>query len=645
MKVVLISTYELGHQPFGVASPAAWLRARGAQVVCMDLSRETLCEEAVRAADLVAFYVPMHTATRLATQLIATVRQLNARAHLCFYGLYAPVNENYLRASGVESVFGGEFEAALAQLTERLMPEIEREPEALGAIAGVRNSRAGAGERCAAETSASVQTVVPRTGSPVIAQEISVGASGDASGAVPAATSRGMSPEVKSKAPSNAVPVVSLDRLNFLVPDRTGLPPLHEYAHVTLPDGGHLVAGYTEASRGCKHLCRHCPIVPVYNGAFRIVSREVVLADIRQQVGAGAQHITFGDPDFFNGPAHALAIVREMHREFPNLSYDVTIKIEHLLNQEQHLATLRDTGCLFVTTAVESVDDAVLERLAKGHTRADFLAVVANFRKLGLVLQPTFVPFTPWTTFEGYRDLLSVIAEQDLVENIAPIQLGIRLLVPAGSRMLELPDMRAHLGEFDEASLYHTWKHSDPRLDALAARVQELAATGDKFKWTRTQTFARIWEAAATAASEPAAASTEVRASTSDALTRAGDALEPLLSTTRAASENPAAFWHLPDMDARPAIPHFTEPWYCCAEPTKEQFISIGASVQPTARPDTKAEPDVQPDAQPCTDCSTSPPEVSWPNASRPDASRPDTSRPNASREISQHATRADGFL
>src|SRR5579863_7625399 len=101
MNVVLISTYELGHQPFGLASPAAWLRARGAAVTCMDLSREAFREEPIREADLVAFYVPMHTATRLAARLIAPVLRLNPRARLCFYGLYAPVNEAYLRELGV----------------------------------------------------------------------------------------------------------------------------------------------------------------------------------------------------------------------------------------------------------------------------------------------------------------------------------------------------------------------------------------------------------------------------------------------------------------------------------------------------------------------------------------------------------------
>ncbi len=50
------------------------------------------------------------------------------------------------------------------------------------------------------------------------------------------------------------------------------------------------------------------------------MQREVVLEmTSARQVDAGAEHITFGDPDFFNGPAHALAIVEAVHREFPRL--------------------------------------------------------------------------------------------------------------------------------------------------------------------------------------------------------------------------------------------------------------------------------------------------------------------------------------
>ena len=483
MKVVLISTYELGHQPFGLASPAAWLRARGAAVTCLDLSREAFREEPVREASLVAFYIPMHTATRLAAQLVEPVRRLNPRAHLCCYGLYASINEAHFRGLGVQTILGGEFERALADVVARIEE----------AVSG-----------------------------------------------------SGIVPFDRQEA------VISLDRLNFMVPDRAGLPPLRRYAQVVLPGGGYLVAGYTEASRGCKHLCRHCPIVPVYGGIFRVVQRNVVLEDVRRQVEAGAEHITFGDPDFFNGPAHALAIVEALHREFPQLSYDVTIKIEHLLRHADHLEKLRRTGCLFVTTAVEAVDDAILTRLGKGHTRVDVLEVAARFRELGLVLQPTFVPFTPWTTLEGYRDLLAVVAEQDLVENIAPIQLGIRLLIPAGSRLLELEEVRRNAGPFDPAALVYPWKHADPRLDALAEHVQDLASAGDKLKRSRSDTFTRIWRAASELGGQDGAA-----------------VLRPL-----------------PVMSSRPAIPHFTEPWYCCAEPTRDQFVSVARASQPLAQRD-----------------------------------------------------------
>src|SRR5512134_1424712 len=120
MNVVLLSTYELGRQPFGLASPAAWLRRAGAQVTAADLSRQPLPADAVRAADLIAFYIPMHTATRLAAQTLRVVRQLNPGAHLCFCGLYAPMNEAYLRSLGAQTILGGEFEEGLTKLVQRL---------------------------------------------------------------------------------------------------------------------------------------------------------------------------------------------------------------------------------------------------------------------------------------------------------------------------------------------------------------------------------------------------------------------------------------------------------------------------------------------------------------------------------------------
>jgi radical SAM superfamily enzyme YgiQ (UPF0313 family) len=452
LKILLLSTYELGRQPFGLASPAAWLRKHQHSVLCFDLSRQSLDESAVREADLIVFYLPMHTATRLALQWLPIIRARNPRAHLCACGLYAPLNEPHLRAAGFSTILGPEFEADLAQLADAI---------------------------------SSNQTYQP------------------------------------SDALDKKIP-----RLTFEIPDRTGLPPLRKYAHVILPQGTHRTAGYTEASRGCKHLCRHCPIVPVYSGQFRIISPEIVLADIRQQVQAGAEHITFGDPDLFNGIKHALRIVEALHAEHPKLTYDVTIKIEHLLRHNDALPVLAHTGCLFITTAVESLDDQVLVKLEKGHTRVDFFRAVDLCTNAGLTLQPTFVPFTPWTTRESYFDLLETIAGRNLVASVPSIQLAIRLLIPSRSRLLELPEIATLVGDFDSEKLVYPWNHPDPRMDTLAQNISRIVAEAEKKRESRSQTFEQIWEAAA-----------ELQQITSRELRHASSA-------------------------SRPA-PYLSEPWYC----------------------------------------------------------------------------------
>jgi radical SAM superfamily enzyme YgiQ (UPF0313 family) len=394
VRALLISTYDLGHQPFGLASPAAWLRAAGWTAGCVDLSREELTDERMRQADLLAFYLPMHTATRLALPVIARARQAHPKARVCAYGLYASINAATLGEAGVERVFGGEFERDLA---------------AWAATSALEDAGA---------------TAIPR--------------------------------------------------LRFLVPDRTDLPPLEKYATLQLPDGARKLVAYTEASRGCRHLCRHCPVVPVYNGQFRVVQADVVLADIESQIARGAGHVTFGDPDFFNGPTHAMRVVEALHAAHPDVTYDVTIKIEHLLRHRALLPRLASTGCAFVTSAVESVDDRVLALLDKGHTREDFAAAVELCRTLGLTLAPTFVAFHPWLTLAGYCDLLDTIERLDLVDHVAPIQLAIRLLIPEGSRLLELPEARTFAGEFDPATLTWRWTHPDPRVDDLQREISRL---------------------------------------------------------------------------------------------------------------------------------------------------------------------------
>src|SRR6185436_7545956 len=120
VQVLLVSTYEMGRQPFGLASPTAWLRAAGHDVTQADVSVTPMPGAAAEAADLIGFFLPMHTATKLFLRLVARVRAVNPRAHLCAYGLYAPLNERLLRGAGVGTVLGGEFETGLCELAERL---------------------------------------------------------------------------------------------------------------------------------------------------------------------------------------------------------------------------------------------------------------------------------------------------------------------------------------------------------------------------------------------------------------------------------------------------------------------------------------------------------------------------------------------
>ena len=273
-----------------------------------------------------------------------------------------------------------------------------------------------------------------------------------------------------------AAPLVKLGRA-LPRPDRRGLPPPQRYAHLIDERGQTRVAGYTETTRGCLDTCRHCPVPAVYGGRFFVVPAEVVLDDVAAQVAAGARHITFGDPDFFNGPGHSMAVVRRMAERFPGLSFDITAQVSHLLRQPQLLRELRALGCAFVTTAVESLSERVLAALAKRHRRPDVERLLDLADQVGLVIRPTLVPFTPWTELANLVELGDFIHARALGDRVAPVQLSIRLLVPPGSLLLERPELAGALGPLDPAALGHRWQHPDPRVDALQ---HELALLADR---------------------------------------------------------------------------------------------------------------------------------------------------------------------
>src|SRR5262245_31960178 len=363
--VLFVSCYELGHQPLAVASPMGFLQRAGFAPDVLDIAVERLDESKVERAGLVAISVPMHTALRLGVRVAERVRQVNPAARICFYGLYAALNADYLLEHVADYCIGGECEEPLVTLAEAL-----QEGRGSAPLEGV-------GQR-----------------------------------GVP--------------------PLPHLSRLRFPLPVRAGLPALAEYAKLE-HNGDRRVSGYVEASRGCLHLCTHCPIPPVYGGRFFIVPADIVLEDIRRQVASGARHITFGDPDFLNGPGHAMKVVRAMHAEFPELTFDFTAKVEHILERRDLFEELGASGCVFMISAVESLSDTVLTILEKNHTRADVVEALAIVEGAGIAYRPTWVPFTPWTTRDDYREILDFVEEYGMIDHIDPVQYSIRLLVPPGS--------------------------------------------------------------------------------------------------------------------------------------------------------------------------------------------------------------------
>lgn len=423
--ILLISCYELGHQPIGLASPLGFLERAGYSPEVMDIAVEPLDVERAADAAFVGICVPMHTALRLGVHVATHVRKINPTCHICFYGLYASLNAEYLLEHQADSVIGGEYETLMVELIDSLADGAGIE------VPGVLRYE-------------DIASVGPSFGSERLLKSLHSGASVYKG-------HRGLSGET-------------------LVPSRKRLPSLDKYARLE-QDGIVHLAGYVEASRGCKHLCSHCPIPPVYDGRFTVVPQEIVLADIHSQVDAGAAHITFGDPDFLNGPSHALRIVEAMHEAFPELTFDCTTKIEHLLKHRSLLPTLRDCGCIFIVSAVESLNDVVLENLQKGHTSADVFAVIDLLKGVGIALRPSLVPFTPWETLDSYLYILDCVENMGLIDYIDPVQYTIRLLVPPGSTLLSQPAIKPYLGALDEESFTYHWAHPDPRMDELQKAV------------------------------------------------------------------------------------------------------------------------------------------------------------------------------
>jgi radical SAM superfamily enzyme YgiQ (UPF0313 family) len=442
VRVLLVATYELGHQPANLAGPAARLRSSGHDVRALDTSVDPWDPVLVDWADRVAFSVPMHTATRLVRELVRGIAKPT-----CCYGLYAAMCDDV-----ADVVIAGEYEDGLVAWADG------HDPGAMVQLG--RATRAARGEP----------------------------------------------------------------------PARNLLPPLDRYVRLAA-DGELRLVGSVEASRGCAHRCRHCPVPVVYHGRVRLANADDTLADITQLVDSGAQHISFGDPDFLNAPQHSMRVVRALHEQHPDVTFDCTTKVEHVLRHRALLPELARAGCLFVVSAFESLNDAILERLDKGHTAVDAARAVHLLRDRGIDVRPSFLPFTPWTTRDDLVTLVDFVADHDLVGSVDPVQYTIRLLLPAGSLLLDQPDLAPHLGEWDDDRLTFAWTPAHPEMDdlqqELALLVEQSVGRGDPISTTYAQIRGAIGA--------------------------------PPVDLAGVATDRP----------------RLTESWFCCAEPTDVQMKAV----------------------------------------------------------------------
>jgi radical SAM superfamily enzyme YgiQ (UPF0313 family) len=462
VRLLLVSTYELGHQPIHLALPASQLSAAGIEVHTLDLSIGQLDPALLERMDAVAFSVPMHTAMRLATDLALRIKNARPGIPVAFYGLYAAVGRDWTVGKVADLVIAGEYLTELVDWAR--------------AIAEGKEPRRGV--------------------------------------------------------------VVSLERSTSTTPDRSTLPPHEGYARLEW-GGESRLAGAVEASHGCRHRCRHCPIPVVYDGRIRLVGLEPVLADIEQLVAGGVQHVTFADPDFMNAPRYSLDVLGAAHAAHPELTFDVTVKVEHVLAHRKLWTKMSELGVLFVVSAFESVDERTLEILDKNHTVEDMSAAVGVLRDAGVHVRPTWLPFLPWTRPDDMVRLVEFLDLHELWAATDPVQLSIKLLIPEGSLLERHPAVTPFLLGYEPAALTWAWNFEHPAAELLHKQLDAIAAEASDTKADFRETLA---------------------------------AMRMAIGQAIGVDLGPLAGWGAP-------APHLTESWFCCAEPTTGQATAVALGI------------------------------------------------------------------
>ena len=468
---LLISLYDLGHQPYELLQLDAALTKAGAESSIIDLSitdvsiLNTYENEVTHAV----IAVPMHTAARLSLSVMDLISRWKVVPNITLMGHYAEALSSFTLPKEVRTFAAGE---AIDRIVDSIL--------------GDDAPTVTAGEE-------STPTHINTTRTSLRLKGID--------------------------APLN----------------RQKLPPLSKYTSYINGETME-IAGYVEASRGCLHLCTHCPVAATYKGRIRINSETSVLREIENLHAMGARHITFGDPDFFNAPIHSIKVLEEASKSLPDLTFDATIKVSHILKYKELVPRLSQNNTSFIVSAFEHTSAAVLEALEKGHSVSDMVEALNIVRSTGIEIRPSLLPFTPWTTLDSLVELLDFVADNDLIESIDPVMYSIRLLVPSSSITFNrYPEL---FTEGEDRGLNLEWKSQSPVLDELQLEISNIAEASQTL--SNLHTFEKIYSVVSSAAKRP-----------------------------------PRSIF----FNSERNVPRLTESWYCCAEPTTSMTSAV-SSVQ-----------------------------------------------------------------
>lgn len=275
-----------------------------------------------------------------------------------------------------------------------------------------------------------------------------------------------------TKTASEFIPFPKPMSRRWTLPARGLLPDIGQYPSHTTDFG---LMGNLETTRGCHHKCGYCSVFAAYGARVVPIPLEVVVGDAAQLADQGATHFTFIDAEFFNMRRHGVKAMEAINAELGPCTFEFTTRMDHLVEFAGLLPQMRELGLRRVTSALEFPSDRVLDAMDKEADVDLMRQAIRTVHDAGLELAPTFIPFTPWVTYDELVRFDDFLDETELAPRVSPTARQTRLYLYKGSPLLDSPSLAGV--ELVERPYDYDWVHTDPRVDDLWQQMRADAET------------------------------------------------------------------------------------------------------------------------------------------------------------------------